>query len=659
MDHALRENQAERSRPSALGLSIILALCGGILLALFGVLAGRWNETASHLDLMVRARALAEAVSRVDTSTDAGEHWAQDLVTRAKETFPDTRSILVLEGVYFVAHTDPTLAGTRLKRTVEHKALYDDIDELADHLERNLEERKKYPDLKRNPYETAIVETRDDGVFAAAPILEGTHDVRGIVALEAAPEPVRGGPMALLLSLLTAALIVAAWWMTRVGGRSAQVAVGAAFLVLSAALVQYQVTRTSRNAQAHLVDTVEAAYQVWNHALASAKRLSPPPRAASLDDFLTAVNQTRRGDPAPWFTARTQGAQTARSLEAGGGAPEFAPGPALHVDSRWAWRGYALSAVIMLFYLALLVTGRTERIAAVFREHWYAYAYVAPAVIGALILVFGPFLFAIGLAFYTRIYNTYEFVGLKNFVEILSNFHVTESRNFYRTLGVTVMWTVVNVSLHVSIGLGLAMLLKDKSLKFTPVYRTLLIIPWALPNYITALIWKGMFNKEYGAVNAFLGLIGIEPISWFTTFWGAFTANLVTNVWLGFPFMMVISLGALQSIPADLYEAADVDGAGRWDKFRRITLPLLKPALFPAIILGIIWTFNNFNIIYLVSGGAPDNKTDILITEAYRWAFEKYQYGYASAYSLIIFLILFTYTYVTNKITKSTEGAYE
>ena len=121
--------------------------------------------------------------------------------------------------------------------------------------------------------------------------------------------------------------------------------------------------------------------------------------------------------------------------------------------------------------------------------------------------------------------------------------------------------------------------------------------------------------------------------------------------------MMVVSLGALGSIPSDLYEAADVDGANRWQKFRYITLPLLKPALFPAIILGCIWTFNMFNIIYLVSGGEPGGATDILITEAYRWAFQRGErYGYAAAYSTIIFLILLVYSLTTNRLTRATEG---
>ena len=107
--------------------------------------------------------------------------------------------------------------------------------------------------------------------------------------------------------------------------------------------------------------------------------------------------------------------------------------------------------------------------------------------------------------------------------------------------------------------------------------------------------------------------------------------------------MMVISLGALQSIPADLYEAARVDGATRWQQFRAITLPSLKPALIPAIILSVVWTFNMFNIIYLVTAGEPAGATEILITQAYKFAFEQYRYGYAAAYSTVIFVILLVY----------------
>jgi arabinogalactan oligomer/maltooligosaccharide transport system permease protein len=197
------------------------------------------------------------------------------------------------------------------------------------------------------------------------------------------------------------------------------------------------------------------------------------------------------------------------------------------------------------------------------------------------------------------------------------------------------------------------MLLRDEWVKLRGVYRVLLIIPWAVPNYITALVWKMMFNYQFGAINSMLRLIGGEGVDWFSRFSTAFAANLATNTWLGFPFMMVVSLGALQAVPRDLEDAAELDGATRWQRFRHITLPLLRPALVPAMVLGSVWTFNMFNVIYLVSGGAPGGSTEILITEAYRWAFERHhQYGYAAAYGVLIFGVLLVYTRLTGGLSK-------
>ena len=186
-----------------------------------------------------------------------------------------------------------------------------------------------------------------------------------------------------------------------------------------------------------------------------------------------------------------------------------------------------------------------------------------------------------------------------------------------------------------------------------PVFRAALILPWAIPNYITALIFKGLFHAQYGAVNAMLAAVvgGPVAIDWFGSFALAFTANLTTNTWLGFPFMMVVALGALQSIPRDLEEAAMVDGAGWWFRFRHVVWPLLAPALLPAVLLGSVWTFNMFNVVYLVSGGEPDGSTEILISEAYRWAFSREnRYGYAAAYAVLIFGVLFGWSRAANKI---------
>jgi arabinogalactan oligomer/maltooligosaccharide transport system permease protein len=298
---------------------------------------------------------------------------------------------------------------------------------------------------------------------------------------------------------------------------------------------------------------------------------------------------------------------------------------------------------------------RRTNVVARARKSKHAYLYLLPASLGMVVVVFVPFLVGGAVSLFTHKGGEFTFVGLKNFVSILqsSDYPVTDPMSFWFTLVVTVLWTVLNVTLHTTIGLGLALLLRDPWMKLKGLYRVLLIVPWAVPNYITALIWKGMFNRQFGAVNGVLDVFGFQPVSWFSNFFTAFAANLTTNTWLGFPFMMVVTLGALQAIPRDLTEAAEVDGASAWERFRHITLPLLRPALLPAVILGSVWTFNMFNIIYLVSAGEPGGGTEILISEAYKWAFTRQaQYGYASAYSLLIFGILILYTLATKKVTE-------
>lgn len=282
-----------------------------------------------------------------------------------------------------------------------------------------------------------------------------------------------------------------------------------------------------------------------------------------------------------------------------------------------------------------------------------AYLYVLPAAIGMGVLVMLPFALGIGMGFFEHTWGKYTFVGLENYKSILGG----GDGKFLFTLAMTVAWTASNVTLHVVIGVFMALVLSQAKLRFRGLYRVLFIIPWATPSYITALIWKGMFHPELGAINR---AFGIEGFSWMNATWSAFTANLITNVWLGFPFMMVIALGGLTAIPKDLYEAAALDGAGPIQRFRSITLPLLMPTLTPAIVLGTVWTFNMFNVIYLVSGGAPNNTTDILITEAFRWAFERGQggaFGHAAAYSTLVFILLVAYTTAANRVARRvTEG---
>jgi len=321
-------------------------------------------------------------------------------------------------------------------------------------------------------------------------------------------------------------------------------------------------------------------------------------------------------------------------------------------------KGFAAAVIVLL--LALLVwsalgirrAGGLRKVARDAGDNRAAYAYAAPAMVGTAVLVLFPFAVGVGMGFFRHAWGTYTFVGLENFVRILGD----ADAGFLRTLGVTVLWTVTNVFLHVSIGVILALILSQARLRFRAVYRVLFIIPWAMPSYITALTWKGMFHPEFGAVNALLGTPGF---SWMNQFWSAFAANVVTNTWLGFPFMMVTALGGLTAIPRDLYEAAALDCAGPWKRFTSITLPLLRPTLAPAIVLGTVWTFNMFNVIYLVSGGAPGGRTDILVTEAFRWAFERGQggaFGMAAAYSTLIFVMLLAYNTASSRVSNAVRG---
>lgn len=276
-----------------------------------------------------------------------------------------------------------------------------------------------------------------------------------------------------------------------------------------------------------------------------------------------------------------------------------------------------------------------------------AYRYLAHAFVAVGLLVILPLAVGALTSLFAGHGRDLYYVGLANYVDILTarGGELLGHRSFYLTLAVTVLWTVLNLALHVGIGVALALLLSREGLRLRGVYRVLLIVPWAVPNYVTALAWKGLFHRQFGAINAILEACGTEPVSWFSRWTTAFAANVATNVWLGFPFMMVVTLGALSAVPKELYEAAAVDGATAWQRFRNVTWPMITPVLAPAVAMGAVWTFNMFNVVFLVSGGEPDGTTEILVSEAYRWAFTRgSQYGYAAAYAVLIFGVLWAST---------------
>jgi len=277
------------------------------------------------------------------------------------------------------------------------------------------------------------------------------------------------------------------------------------------------------------------------------------------------------------------------------------------------------------------------------------------------LLSFIPNLYSVYLAFTNFSlyhYSDFQFVGLNNFYKILGS---SELGTFIRVALWTVVWAFLSVVLSAIVGLFLAIPLNKEGLWGAKFYRTLFIVPWAIPAFISVLMWQGLLNTSSGAVNAVIMGLGLEAIPWLDApGWARFSV-LMVNVWLGYPFMMTICLSALQSIPKSVYEAADIDGASNWLQFKALTLPLLKASLIPVLISNFAFNFNQFTAIYLLTKGGPTvpgseaGATDILITYSYKLAFDLYQYGIACAYAIIIFVVVASVSGVNIKLT----GAFD
>ncbi len=392
------------------------------------------------------------------------------------------------------------------------------------------------------------------------------------------------------------------------------------------------------------------------------------------------------------------------------------------------------------------------------RQSGLPWLFILPSAIAMLLITFVPQAYQIWISF--RDFKAENlggapamWIGLRNFQEILTGQLNVPQYNFLPLLGFNIVWTFVNVFFHVALGLAIAMALNGKFVLFRRAYRAIFVIPWALPAYITGLIWNNMWQENSGGINLLAGnlnrALGTSlptRTAWLTTldrpvdlrniipplvliacavlavlvgryllknglkdkqtgklsvdktvfglggfillvlgFLGtgydivtgnvaqstaslfferagapvmAFYAVLISNIWLGWPFMMVVATGALTSIPPDLYEAADVDGASKLTQFWKITIPMIRPAMVPAIMLGTIWTFNQFNVIFFITAGGPRSQTDLLITQAYKLIAQEQLYGAASAFAIVVFFILLVITLIQNRITRATEAAY-
>lgn len=264
----------------------------------------------------------------------------------------------------------------------------------------------------------------------------------------------------------------------------------------------------------------------------------------------------------------------------------------------------------------------------------------------ALIVVF-PILYT----FYISLTNMsvyhwfdYTLIGLDNYWRALFVF----DSGFLSALLATVLWTAVNMALQLVIAFLLASALNVKKLRLRKVYKTLLMFPWAMPGYVSILLWKtGMFNSEFGLLNQWMEALGREAVRWLSTDVSAFICCTLVNLWLALPFMIMIMDGALQSIDASYYESARLDGASWLERTRYITIPSIKPIIAPAVIITVFTTFKQFDVVYLLTqqmGARTGSNFHTILTYAYENAFVTNNYGYSSAISIIIFALMLVFS---------------
>lgn len=255
----------------------------------------------------------------------------------------------------------------------------------------------------------------------------------------------------------------------------------------------------------------------------------------------------------------------------------------------------------------------------------------------------------------------YTFSGLKNYKELF--FDPATKFVFLKSLGWTFTWAGLSVLLTFSLGAFLAVLLNDLEGKSKFIYRMIFIIPYSIPFFISVLIFKGMLNKDFGEINTWLSALTISPVPWLENKHWAKVSVLLVNLWLGFPYMLLVITGIIQSIPKSIYEASSLEGATKLQNFRFLTFPLVLRAMIPLLIGSFAFNMNNFVGIYLLTGGGPVipdvstpiGETDILISYTYRLAFEGAQgqnFGMAAAVSMLIFVIVVVITVLNFRVSK-------
>ena len=281
------------------------------------------------------------------------------------------------------------------------------------------------------------------------------------------------------------------------------------------------------------------------------------------------------------------------------------------------------------------------------RDTLVSYAWSSPSLILMALMVVFPILYTAYISLTNmNVYHWFDFtiIGLENYIRALFVF----DSGFLSALFATILWTAVNMVLQLVIAFVLVSLLNIQTLKLRKLYKTLLMFPWAMPGYVSILLWKtGMFNTQFGLLNQWMEKLGQETVRWLSNDVSAFICCTVVNLWLALPFMIMIMDGAMQSIDRSYFESAILDGATWLDRTRYITIPAITPIISPAVIITVFTTFKQFDVVYLLTqqaGAKTGSGFHTILTYAYENAFITNNYGYSSAISIIIFILLLVFS---------------
>ena len=286
------------------------------------------------------------------------------------------------------------------------------------------------------------------------------------------------------------------------------------------------------------------------------------------------------------------------------------------------------------------------------KSRWKPWSYCVPALLLILVVIVFPIAYT-GYISLTNMnlyhWTDYGFIGLSNYTRALFKF----DSGFLAALATTLVWTVLNMAIQIGLGFFIALGLNAPGLRPKRVYKTLLMVPWAVPAYISILLWRvGMFNTEFGILNKFLAMLGFDKVDFLASNGIAFLSCMALNLWMALPFMISTIDGALQSVDGSLYESATLDGAGFWVRTWSITVPAIRPIIAPAAVMTTFITFKQFDIIYLLTqqrGYMTGATLNTVITYAHQNAFASNNYGLSSAVSMLLFVVIILFSILTNR----------